>query len=318
MADCELNVKEHLWHVIINPNACEQKCFNFWDKISSILDQNEVRYMLHKSEGAAKGIEIVKELCMNNVCHLIVIGGDGTINEVVNGIMQSKVDPRNVYLAVIPLGRGNDWARTHQYPQDIKDSVDVFLNGCFMKHDVGLVQTIRNENVVGERYFANIAGFGFDAEVIYDTVSNKPHFAGVSTYLLSLARCLFRYKSVPVQVYGPNFKADNKVFTMAVAICQYNGGGMRQAPMACPNDGLLDVVVVKKLSKLRIMTLVKSLFDGSHIQKVPNKVLTYQSDKVSISSPKMLRAEVEGELLETGKYEVSIIPQTLNMLTNRG
>lgn len=317
MADSILNVHDYTWQVIVNPNACDCKCLNNWNDIASKLDENSVKYELHQAQGSKKGIEIAKQLCAQGCRHLMVIGGDGTINEVVNGIMLSGIDTREVYLAVIPFGRGNDWARTHQFPKNFLQSIDVFANGKFICHDIGKVQTVEQEKVLEERYFANIAGFGFDAEVIYDTVYKRPHFMGISVYVLSLARCLFKYRSTPVQIKAPGFDFQNKVFTMAVAICQYNGGGMRQAPMAKPDDGLLDVVAIKKISKLRVMTLVKSLFDGSHIQKAPKKVVACQTDHVSISSPKLFRAEVEGELLSTGRYEVSVLPNALNMLTNR-
>lgn len=317
MADSIINVQDYTWQVILNPNACDHKCLNYWNEISSKLDENSVKYVLHQAQGSKKGIELAEQLCKQGCRQLMVIGGDGTINEVVNGIMLSGVDAREVFLAVIPLGRGNDWARTHQFPQNYMESIDVFVKGKFVSHDIGKVQTISQEKILEERHFVNIAGFGFDAEVIYDTVYKKPRFMGLSVYVLSLARCLFKYRSLPVQVNAPGFNFNNKVFTMAVAICQYNGGGMRQAPMAKPDDGMLDIVAIKRIGKLRVMTLVKSLFDGSHIQKVPRKVVTCQSDHVSIRSSKLLRAEVEGELLETGRYDVSILPNALNMLTNR-
>ena len=311
-----LNVKDYTWHIIINPNACERKCFNRWKEISSRLDINEVKYVLHKSVGIKVGIDIAKKLCEEGVRHIIAIGGDGTINEVVNGIMLSGVDTREVFLAVLPLGRGNDWARTHKFPKNCIDSIDVFLQGKFLQHDIGKVQTLKQSQVAAERYFANIAGFGFDAEVIYDTGYNKPHFIGISVYVLSLVRCLFKYQSIPVHIAAPGFEYKDRVFTMAVAICQYNGGGMRQAPMAKPDDGMLDIVAIKNLNKLRVLTLVKSLFDGSHLQKAPDKVAFSQADSVTITSPQLLRAEVEGELLETGEYRVTLLPSALNMLTN--
>lgn len=311
-----LNVKDFTWHIIINPNACERKCFNRWKEISSRLDINEVKYVLHKSGGIKVGIDIAKKLCEEGVRHIIVIGGDGTINEVVNGIMLSGVDTREVFLAVFPLGRGNDWARTHQFPKNCIDSIDVFLQGKFLRHDIGKVQTVKQSQVMAERYFANIAGFGFDAEVIYDTVYKRPHFMGISVYVLSLVRCLFKYKSIPVHITAPGFDYNDRVYTMAVAICQYNGGGMRQAPMAKPDDGMMDVIAIRHLNILRVLTLVKSLFDGSHLQKASDKVASCQADSVTITSSQLLRAEVEGELLETGEYKLSLLPGALNMLTN--
>ncbi len=316
MADKVLNVQDFTWHVIINPNACDRKCFHRWNEVSDKLTAAGVNYELHKAEGLNMGMETAKNLCTEGVRHLIVVGGDGTINEVVNGIMLSGVDPREVYLAVLPLGRANDWARTHNFPSNYLDTVDVFLKGNFMHHDIGKVQTLQQNEVKAERYFANIAGFGFDAEVIYDVNYNKPRFMGISVYLLSLVRSLFSYKSVPVRVQGPGIDYHGESFFMVAAICQYNGGGMCQAPMAKPNDGKMDVVFIPKVSKFRVMTLVKPLFKGKHIEKVKHLVKVHQTPEVLIKTDQLFRAEVEGELLETGDYKVSLIPKSLNMLTN--
>lgn len=316
MADKVLRVQDYEWHVIVNPNACEKRCFNFWDTIALQLDQANISYVLHKSQGSKMGIQTAKGLCEAGKRHLMVIGGDGTINEVVNGIMLSGVDPKEVFLAVVPLGRGNDWARTHSYPVHKQGNIEVFLKGDFMCHDVGKVQTLQQDKTKSERFFINIVGFGFDAEVIYDATYKKPHFMGVSVYILSLIRTLFRYKSIPVQVQSKEVTLSDKSFLMVVAICQYNGGGMRQAPMAVPNDGKMDVVFIPEVSKFRVLTMIKSLFKGKHIEKMKDVIKVHQTAELTITSETPFRAEVEGELVELGNYRVTVLPQALNMLTN--
>lgn len=309
-------VLDYTWHVIANPNACEHKSMNRWSIVSKRFDEVGLKYELHKTDSKGKGIEKAAQLCREGCKHLVVVGGDGTINEVVNGIMTSGVDVQDVCLAVLPLGRGNDWARTHHYPTKVEECIETFLRGSFLRHDIGQVQTFREGSEVAKRFFINIAGFGFDAEVIYDTTYNKPHFLGISVYILSVLRCLFGYKSPVVEVNAPGFSFKTRVFLMVAAICQYNGGGMRQAPDAIPDDGQLDVVIIPKVGPLRVLRLMLHVFSGKHIEKSKGLIRVCRSQEALIASETLCRGEVEGELLETGVYKVSIVPRAFRVLTN--
>lgn len=314
---CNFSVLDYTWHVIINPNALEGKCMKHWAKMAARLEAERVRYEMHPTAARGDASVIAKQLCDAGIRHLLVVGGDGSINEVVDGIMRSNADIHDVCLAVFPLGRGNDWARTHQYPTRLNDCVDVFLKGKFMRHDVGNVQTLYDGIPVADRFFINIAGFGFDAEVIYDTQQSKPHFLGISVYIVSLFRCLFGYKSLPVKITAPGFSFQDKTFLAVAANCQYNGGGMRQAPDAKPDDGLLDVVVIPQLSYLRLFWLMLSVFSGKHIKKSKGLIKTCRAESVDITCDTLCRGEVEGEMLVSGNYHVTIQPSVFWMLTNQ-
>ena len=309
-------VLDYTWHIIANPNACENKSLDHWSEVAKRFDEVGLKYELCKTEKKGKGIEKAAQLCREGHRHLMVVGGDGSINEVVNGIMMSGVEVNDVCLAVLPLGRGNDWARTHHYPTKAQECVELFLRGTFIRHDIGKVQTFQEGREVSKRFFINIAGFGFDAEVIYDTTYNKPHFLGISVYVLSALRCLFGYKHPVVEVRTPGLFFKDKVFMMVAAICQYNGGGMRQAPDALPDDGQLDVVIIPKLNPFRVLRLMLYVFSGRHIEKSKGLVKISRAEEVSITSEALCRGEVEGELLETGEYKVSILPRAFRVLTN--
>lgn len=315
MATNNLNVTQFTWQVILNPNAREHNCLKIWKEIEKLFQEKNIQYVLHFADAPLKGIETARQLCVDGHRHLMVLGGDGTLNEVVNGICESGVSLNEIYLAVMPVGRGNDWARTHNFSSEVGPNMGIFLKGNFMQHDIGVVKTFEQDAEKAHRYFINIAGFGFDAEVIHDVTYRKPHFLGVSVYVLSLIRCLFRYKSQQVDINGSDFHFKDKSFLMVAGICQYNGGGMRQVPMAVPDDRKLDVVVVPKVSGFTVIAKVKQIFEGKHIHTIKG-IRTCRADKVEIKSDTLLRSEVEGELLTTGDYRVELVPQTLNVLTN--
>ena len=312
-----LSVRDFVWHVIINPNACEKKCFDSWQNISDKLNEFSIRHELHRADATGKGMEMARELCQQGHRHLIVIGGDGTINEVVNGIFTSGVDTREVWLAVLPHGRGNDWARAHDFPQDVFQSISVLEQGRFLSHDIGRVRCHGGDAEPFERFFINIAGFCFDAEVIYDVTYNKPHFLGISVYMLSLARMLFKYKSQKLTISSPDFTYNDSTFLMVAAIGKYNGGGMCQAPQSVADDGMFDVVAIPDVSPLTVIANVKNLSDGSHIQKI-KKVKSFRTSRLTITAEPPVRGEVEGELLPLGKYEIDMLPNALHVLTNLG
>ena len=311
----KIDVADFEWQVVANPNALGKRSLEHWPSISGIMSSKGIRHVLHRAESTGKGIEIARKLCAEGHRHLMVLGGDGTINEVVNGICESGVPLNAVYLAVMPVGRGNDWARSHNYSTKVDGNMEIFFHGRFIQHDIGMVRTIYDDVEKAHRYFINIAGFGFDAEVIYDVTHNKPRFLGISVYILSLLRTVFSFRSQPIVVQAPDLQFDGKSFLMVAGICQYNGGGMRQVPMAVPDDGLLDVVVVPDVSLWTVFKHFKKIFAGNHIHAIEG-IKTCRVSHLEVSSEKLLRGEVEGELLPTGNYIIEVVPQKLNVLTN--
>lgn len=311
-----ITIEEHCWHIILNSNANEKKSTSHWANIAAMLERKGIRFEAHISDKTGDGIATAKALCESGIRHIVAAGGDGTINEVVNGIMSSGVNPREVYMAVLPLGRGNDWVRTHHFPKTIEEVVDVWLQGRFMQHDVGLVTSQTPDNQETSRYFINIAGFGFDADVIYDVTYHKPKIGGSAVYVLSLLKTLLSHKPTQVTVTTDNgFSFNGEVFMVIAAICKYNGGGICEAKYAVPDDGLIDLVVFPKLRVLQVVAQFKNMFSGDHIDKIKSvrKVLTKE---IRITSPSHFRAETEGELLEVGDYRVELIPKALNVMSN--
>ncbi|OQA85669.1 MAG: putative lipid kinase BmrU [Bacteroidetes bacterium ADurb.Bin234] len=309
-----LNVYDYQWQVIINPNALSEKCLAYWVDVEKQLGKLGIPYRHHIADESTFGIKKVEELCKKGERYFIVVGGDGTINEVINGIFISGVNPEEVYVSVFPLGTGNDWTRTHAYPSSYSDTILSFQEAKFIKHDVGLVECVKDNLLIEKRYFVNIAGFGFDAEVIEEVNKNKSKLFTKTVYILSLLKVLLRHKNKKNLIKLDNESINDEIFTLAVGIGQYNGNGMRQVPTANPVDGLFDVAVVRKISPLKVIKNVSKLYDGTHI-KVLKEASVSQSKTVEIKSSPYCRGEVEGELLPLADYRISIIPRAVNMMS---
>lgn len=312
----KLDVLKNTWHIIFNSNANEKRNGRLQESIGKLLQSKNIPHEFHTVKKPGEGISTTKFLCDNGVKHLVAAGGDGTVNEVVNGIFKSSANPKDIFLAILPLGHGNDFVRTHNYPQKIEDNINLWLSGKFMAHDVGSVTSITPDSVKEHRHFINIAGFGFDADVIYDVTYNRPRLKIISVYVVSLLKTLFHHKPTYIEVQsngGTSFKGE--VFMVIAAIGKYNGGGICEAKYAIPDDGKIDLIIVPKISIPTVICHLKDMFTGDHIDKIKSISKTLATE-INITSPTLFRAEVEGELLAPGNYQISILPNALNVLTN--
>lgn len=311
-----LRIEDHCWHIILNTNANEKKCERNWMPVAELLERRNINHELHVVRNPGEGVATAKSLCQSGIRHIVAAGGDGTINEVVNGIFTAGIDTREVWMAVLPLGRGNDWVRTHNYPKTIAEVVEAWRDGNFIQHDIGKV-TSRTNGKNYSRYFINIAGFGFDADVIYDVTHNPPHLFGLNIYKLSLLKSLFSHKPTAIQASAKeDFNFNGEVFMVIAAICQYNGGGIREAKYAVPDDGLLDLIVIPKMSIPKVLKHLKDMTSGNHIDTIEG-IRMIQTTQADLTSDDLFRGEVEGELLRLGNYHIELIPNALNVLTAR-
>lgn len=310
----KITIHDLTWHMILNPLAMSHKSGNYLHQVESILKKLKMDYLSHITEELHEAQQVIISLCNQGERHFIVVGGDGTYNSFVNAILESGVNPSEIFMIPIILGTGNDWARTHFKKNSFAYTQNLIDSGSFVKHDIGLVEIFNHEVLAGKRYFLNIAGFGFDAEVIFNSKDRKPRFFPETVYLLGLLKTLFRHKSNIVTIQTNELSFTKDIFSIAVGIGQYNGNGMRQCPQGKPNDQLFDVIMIEKVSKLKVILNVKNLFNGSHVEKI-KEISSLKTASVEIKSNPHLRCEVEGELLPTGDYKISMLPQQINILS---
>jgi len=162
----------------------------------------------------------------------------------------------------------------------------------------------------------NVAGMGYDALVAKKTnLLKEKGLGGPLAYFYFVFASLFQYKFIDAVIRVDEETAyDGGVFSMNVGICKYNGGGMKQVPHAIPDDGLLDVTLIKKASKMYVIRNASKLYDGSHINLKP--VQTFRGKSVEISSPGKIYLEADGESLGHSPLRFEILPQTLKVIVN--
>lgn len=309
------------WLVIVNPLAGVGKAAKDWSTIEKLLIEKEFNFETVFTEYQYHAIEIAREKITNDGFKKIVaVGGDGTLNEVVNGIFQQKRFPATeITLGMIGIGTGNDWGRMYNFPKTYKKAVNLLKKQHTFLQDIGRVKYRYDKDENHYRYFINNAGMGFDALVAKKTNILKSNGrGGTITYLYSLVTGLFQYKNTHLLInIDDKLVVDDKVFSLCIGICSYNGGGMMQLPNAIPNDGLLDITIIKKTPILTILKNIKNLYDGS-FTKIKT-VETYVGKKVRVTSipPNSVYIETDGENLGNSPLDFDLIPSAINLIIRK-
>ena len=306
------------WRVIVSSRSGGGKARRDWPEIAKMLKARSIEFSEKITDHAYHAIELAREAVLEGFRKLLVLGGDGAIHEVLNGLYsQEEVSPSGVTLGLIPVGSGNDWSRLHKIPADYEAAVDLIADA--ERHtrvqDVARVDTLMDGKPYC-RHMMNIGGLGFDSEVChrFDLAKERGH-ASDRQYLKSLLSGFLSYKCLKfrVSVDGQEFYR-GPAFSVALGIGKYCGGGMMQTPEAIPDDGLIDVTVVGKVSKLQFLHKVPSLFRGDIFKN--KEVIHTRGRKVDISAAPYSYMEVDGEPVGITPVHVAVIPAGVKVVSN--
>lgn len=301
------------WLVIVNPNAGNGKGNKDWDLIAALLNKENLHFTVKFTETKGHAIQYTQEAVNAGVRNIITVGGDGTLNEVVNGVFNNNACPStDISLAIIPVGTGNDWGRMFGIPLDYEKAVKIICDNNKMLHDVGFVSFFNGAEKMN-RYFINIAGLGFESVVVRRTnIQKERGHSGKAIYFYNLLISLLSYKNTRAEIIIDGEKTSADVFSINVGNGRYCGGGMRQTPEALPNDGLLDVTVINGIGKIEIIRNLKILYDGTILSHP--KIDGYKCKNIKVNSDSIMYAEADGESLGHTPAEFSIIPASINIV----
>jgi len=301
--------------IIANPNAGGGKVKKDWPIIEPFLKEIIKNYEVIFTEHRHHAIKLVStKIEESNYRKIISIGGDGTVNEVVNGIFtQNTIATKDIQLGVIMVGTGNDWGKMFDIPLDYEKAISLIPKAKTFIQDVGQVSYFVGEQE-STRYFINCAGLGFDALVTETTNKSKDQGnSSTLSYFKSLIGSLIKYKPVDVKVHIDNREIlDGKLFTLSLGIGKYTGGGMQQNPDAVADDGLFDLMLVDKIAKTKLVRKIKKLYDGS-IKDI-EEVQSYRVNNMKVESDHKLMLEVDGESLGHAPFTFGIIPESLQVI----
>jgi len=302
------------WIAIVNMAAGGGKTKKAWPFIAQILQREGIRYEPYFTDRRLHASIIARNKIKEGYSKIIVVGGDGTMNEVINGVFaQKRILTTEVMLGMISVGTGNDWAKTFNIPSDYEGAVRTIKEQKTFIQDAGLVN-YRKNGKEWKRYFINIAGMGFGARVVERTNRMKEKGkSGPFLYFYNIFYSLIQYRSKKAVIEIDGTSYNRNIFSLNVGIGKYNGGGMIQVPHAIADDGLYSITLIKKIGKLNVIANIKKLYNGTITQH--SKVETYMAKSVQIDGSTLLKVETDGESLGHGPVRFEIIPRSVTVIS---
>ena len=287
--------------LILNPAAGRGKAKKAIPAIKEIFRDRKVNFDMDVTQYAGEATYLSREASRKNFKIIVAAGGDGTVNEVVNGMMES-----GSVLGVIPLGLGNDFAKAISISSKLEEACLTLSNGVVKEIDVGRVNN---------RYFVNVLGIGFDAWVARASQKIRWFFNPNQIYLYTVLRMLFRYKAPLVKINLADIMLDKKVLLIAIGNGKSSGGGFLLTPEAEFDDGLIDVCIIDDAARLKLLMQIPKLLRGTH--KGSPYVSTFKTKKLTVHSSDLLLAHADGQILESRRYQIEILPRSLRVITSR-
>ena len=286
-----------MYDIIVNPIGGKGKSLKALKQVEKILSDHKQEYKIHNTERPGHATEIAAELTKKPGVKLIVLGGDGSFNEVLNGIS----DFGNVTLGIVACGTGNDFIRASGHPRKIKDAMDVILRG-----ETGYIDYID----VGSRRCLNVAGAGMDVDVLIRYAEMKA-FHGKIKYYASLFDTLAHVKWHKLRITIDGKSMDKSVFMIGVGNGTCIGGGMPICPNAKVDDGLLSIVIVNEMKKSRIPVELPGFLSGKHIKK--DYTEEYSGKEVRIEVLDEGKIELDGEVIDDKVLDCKVVHNVLKV-----
>ncbi len=296
--------------VIVNPVAGAYSTRRKWPIISRLLERIGLSFDFQYTEGIGHAIELARAAASDGYRCLVAVGGDGTVNEVANGILRSTGTARTA-LGIISTGTGSDFIRSVGIARDFHSACSTLTSSRRLSIDVGVVE-YQSKGQTLQRFFVNGAGAGFDAVVVEETERLPKYFGGTIPYLGGLVRALAGYKNKAVVVNTGDEAMSGRVLNVVVANGGYLGGGMHIAPQAEVSDSLLDVVMIGDLGKLELLKELPTVYKGTHIYHP--KVRMVKAKRITIDSPERMLVHADGELLGECPASFWIMPAALSIV----
>ncbi|TDJ13091.1 MAG: diacylglycerol kinase family lipid kinase [Gammaproteobacteria bacterium] len=297
-------------HLFINGFAGRGRAARQAENISHRLWQGGLRLTTAETRSPGSLIDQLAVACESGAKIVLIAGGDGSVNEAINGIMEADADPR---LGVIPLGTGNDFAKTLGIPLAWRRACDRIIDG------IGRPETDARIDVgrCNERFFLNGVGIGFDARVAI--VANRMKWpAGQIRYPLALAKTLMS----GIQIPRVKIVTDESVLEMPITLIsamngRIAGGIFPLAPDARINDGQLDIVIADGMNRRQVMRLLPRLMKGTHLSLPAVTLIRSRTLKLETSLP--LAVQTDGEILTAAarNLDIELIPGRLSVIGGR-
>ncbi len=303
------------YKIILNPQSGSGSGEKSMARIRRLLDDHELDYELVCTESPGHGVALAEQAVDQGFDIVVAAGGDGTSNEVINGLMaaQTRGEPSTA-MGVICTGRGNDFAYGAGIPINIEEAVDLLVSNPRKRIDIGRVF---GGDFPQGRYFGNCVGVGFDAVTTIE-VSKLPRFGGFLSFLIAVLKTIFLfYKGPVVRISYDNEELSLPTLLVSVMNGQRLGDGFWMAPEASMTDGIFDLCIAEQVSRRRILTLLPHFMRGT--QGTQPEITTLRGKHITIEAIEgVLPAQTDGEILcvDGTQLRIELLPQRLEIISS--
>ncbi len=283
-------------HILINPVAGGRKCRKLYPAVLRRLDQSGVTCDVTVSQYPGQIPDLASELAVRGCETVVVCGGDGTVNEVINGIAGT-----DTALGIVPLGTANDFA-TNMGIKDINSACAIIKQRRTQKIDLVRVNH--------DRFFAGTACLGFDAEVAAFAKSRR-----LNPFLMHVLGGFFKffsYKPKTVELRFDGQKCFGDIFLVAFSNIRSYAKGMLITPQAIFDDACLDICVVKRMPKWKVLSIFPSVYKGTHVNH--REVTVYRADAVFVQSLHPMDLYADGDFMATTPVRLEVVPKHLRVI----
>lgn len=291
-----------MYHIIVNPQGGKGKSLKILKQVCKILQERNAEFCVHHTERKGHATEIARELSREADCNLLVMGGDGSFNEVLCGIENFQ----NVTLGLIPCGTGNDFVRASAHPSNVKKAMDVILHGETSYVDYIQFTDGRSLNVLG-------AGMDVDVLLKYESMKHKRKLNYYLSLFYTLTHVRFHHMRITIDNGEP---MERNVFMIGIGNGRYIGGGMPVCPSAVIDDGKLQLVIINEIPKSKILGAVLKFLKGEHVKLACTEVLDGKKIKIEILDDS--RFEADGEILpQADVLDAKVVSGKLKVFTQK-
>ena len=305
------------YKIIVNPTSGRGNGARIMPQLTQYLQSHHLDFDLVRTERPLHAIELARQSAEDGYSVVVAVGGDGTANEVLNGLMQAKQNGAadHVAMGILSAGRGNDFAYGVDVPDDLEAGCQILAAGRRQTIDVGHVT---GGLFPDGRYFGNSVGIGFDAVVGFEALKMK-RLTGFVSYVAAALKTIFLYYHAPlVRIAYDGQEMTMNALMVSVMNGRRQGGLFMMAPNAAMSDGLFDLCIAEQVSRPRIFTLIPRFFNGS--QFTQPEIKSGQTGRLVVTAVQgVLPAHSDGETLCTDGTELvlELLPHALDVICPR-
>lgn len=301
--------------LVVNPGSANGDTGRRWPELAAKVARAAAQFQHAFTTGPMDAARLATKALDDGFDCIVAVGGDGTINEVVNGFFRDgKAINPDAALGVLPRGTGGDFRKTFGWEADLEPSLSRLATSATQPLDVGVLEFVDHDGKTGTRYFVNICSFGVSGLVDQEVNKRSKALGGKLSFMLGSTRALLKYKDTRVRFVADDASAEEvEVTTFSVANGQYFGGGMKVAPDADTKDGLFDVTIWTGYTIKDFVFKSKAIYDGSHINFPGTRRLRCRELRAEVPGGSEVLLDVDGE--QPGKLpcRMTVLPSAIRL-----